>query len=205
MFAALSDEIMLMDSGIPKRIRMSLESFFQDDLENSLYQISAAIEATAKKRYPNWKPAKRVRRFLNSELDIIYGLSTMNRFTIGPNANIIHAKDNGKDLQLSDIIYQYIRCDLAHEATINKKILLGGQFGVAGIHLEGLSLTRDNGKFLVSRATVMALIFCVVCACENKDININDVIIPFLSQKITISEYKGDKERFISFYTGLFN
>lgn len=192
-----------MDSGIPKRLRKALEAFFSNDLEESLYQVASAIEATAKMRYPAKNPSTRVQKFLKDEQDLLFGLATGNGFKINPRATMKH----GDDGELQRIIYKYIRCAQSHEARFDdKKIQLGGEFGIGRIVLQGTRDIPDPGKYIISKAAVMAMIFSVVCATENKDLDLSGWNMPFLSEsKIYLSNFLGKKNEFISFYSDIFD
>lgn len=157
--------------------------------------LAPALEATAKKRYPDEKPSPRTQRFLKDERNLIYGLSTQFQFAVEGDGAMIH----GQDGELHRIIYKFIRCALAHEAQIDfSKIVLGGDFGIAQILLQGSSLVVPPGKYLISSATIFSLIFSVVLAKENAQLPKTGVIIDFLGTRVLVDDYLGHKDKFMT-------
>ena len=192
---------MSITAGISKHVRKALEAFCKSDLEESLYQIAPAIDATAKKRYPSATASQRVKKFLADEQEMIFGFSTQNRVKVDQGAKILH----GQDGELQQIIYKYIRCAQSHEAEYDSnKILLEGEFGVGRFRLEGLSPQIPADKYLISKATVLALIFSVICASENQNIDISGVSFHLFGQSINVPDYLGKRDDFIKFYSSIF-
>lgn len=186
---------------IRELIDRSLEFFFQRDFENALMFLAPVLEATAKNRYPRDTPSKRTQKFLKDEQDLIYGLSTQFRFMVAGDGSIIH----GADGELHRIIYKFIRCSQAHDAQIDySKIVLGGEFGVARIKIEGASLEIPPGKYLISAATVLSLIFSSVVAPENVNLPKTGLTINFLGSQLVVDDYLGSKEKFIRLAIGKF-
>ena len=192
-----------MTDGIRNRILRAMDAFYIDDLEEALFQIAPAIDATAKKRYSRKKPGDRVRSFLKDEQDILYGLSTQNRVNVEQSASVIY----GEDGEFQSILYKFVRCAQAHDAELDTaKITLGGDFGIGRILIKGASLNPSPGIVLVSRATVLALIFAVLCAAENSQLDLSDITIPFLSEpSLELTPLVGNKAGFIEKYRTIFS
>jgi hypothetical protein len=191
-----------MNSGIANRIVRALDALYKNDLEEALYQIAPALDATAKKRYPKKKPTQRVRSFVKDEQDLIYGLSTQNRFVVEQGAAVAYG-DYG---EFQSVLYKFVRCAQSHDAAVDtSKVTLGGNFGIGFVQISGASLTPRPGTILISFATVLALIFSVVCAIENRMLDLSMISIPFLSEpQMELSPFVGNRSAFIQKYTDIF-
>lgn len=191
-----------MSAGIKNRVIRALNAFYADDLEEALFQIAPAIDATAQKRYAGKKPGVRVRAFLKDEQDLIYGFSTQNRALVSQGAAIVF----GSDGEFQSIVYKFVRCAQSHDAALDtSKVTLGGDFGIGTFIIQGASLTPQPGTILVSRATVLALIFAVVCAIENARLDLSAITIPFFSEpNMQLAPFVGKKANFIRKYCELF-
>jgi hypothetical protein len=191
-----------MSAGIKNRVVRALNAFYADDLEEALFQIAPAIDATAQKRYPGKKPGVRVRTFLKDEQDLIYGFSTQNRVSAPKGATFVY----GNDGEFQSIVYKFVRCAQSHDAALDtSKVTLGGDFGIGRIMIQGASLTPQPGTILISRATILALIFAVVCAIENGRLDLSDLAIPFFSEpNMQLAPFVGKRAKFIQKFHELF-
>lgn len=106
-----------MSAGIKNRVVRALHAFYEVDLEEALFQIAPAIDATAQKRYPGKKPGVRVRTFLKDEQDLIYGFSTQNRILVSQSAAIAF----GNDGEFQSIVYKFVRCAQSHDCCLGHK------------------------------------------------------------------------------------
>ena len=119
------------------------------DLENSLIQLSIAIDATAKKKYNGEKKVgKRVRKFVEEYEDLITHFSMAGQLRIFAAGGISYG-DKGS---LGNVVYKSIRCALLHEADLSEQVVFKrGQ-------LQGM----DHGKFIVTDQLLWALILILV-------------------------------------------
>jgi len=156
----------------------ALRSFISGDLRDAVYQIAPAIDVTAKKRYPTIRRVgPRTKAFLLDEQTLIYYLSTQGRYSLPERIKIMlvdsktdkpvgdSPEHNG---ELADFIYHNIRCAQSHDGEIDYEYIdFGRNFGVGRITFKDDGEPPKPGLFVVSRATVLALILSVVCAPEN--------------------------------------
>lgn len=184
-----------MSAGIKNRVVRALQAFYENDLEEALFQIAPAIDATAKKRYPGKKPGDRVRTFLKDEQDLIYRFSTQNRALVDRGSTILYEGDG----EFQSIVYKFVRCAQSHDAALDtSKVTLGGEFGIGRMMIKGASLEPQPGTILISRATVLSLIFAVVCAIENDGLDLTDVAIPFFTiPSMQLAPFVGKRDKFI--------
>lgn len=184
-----------MSDDIKKRVIHAFKAFYENDLDEALFHISPAIDATASKRYPSLGVGERIRSFLKDEQDLIYGFSTAYKCDIsGSNVTILF----GSEGELQSIVYKFIRCKQAHGKSIDKsKITLGGDFGIGGFVIQGASIKPRPGTILISRATVLSMIFAVVSAIENLDIDFSGTTISLFSEpKMDLAPFVGNKPKF---------
>jgi hypothetical protein len=173
-------------------IDRAFRHLFAGELEDALMQLAPALEATAKLRYPSDSPSKRTQKFLKDEQDLIYALST--QFRVRVNGSISY----GADGELHRIFYKFIRCAQSHDAQIDfSKIILGGDFGVARFLFEGSGLNVPSNKYLISKATVLGLIFSVVVAKENTRLPKTGLTINFFGTPLALDDYLGGKGKFM--------
>jgi hypothetical protein len=191
-----------MSEGIKNRVIRALNALYADDLEEALFQIAPAIDATAQKRYPGKKPGFRTRAFLKDEQELIYGFSTQNRVMVSLGTTIIF----GNDGEFQSILYKFVRCAQSHDAALDtSKVTLGGDFGIGCFFIEGASLKPQPGTVLISKATIFALIFAVVCAIENARLDLSDFAIPFFSEpSMPLAPFVGNRAGFIQKYSAFF-
>ena len=122
---------------IGNRIDEAYIKLVSNDLENSLIQLSIAIDATAKKKYNGEKKVgKRVRTFVEEYEDLITHFSMAGQLRIFAGGGISYG-DKGS---LGDVVYKSIRCAILHEADLSQQVVFK-----AG-KLQGM----DNGKFIVT-------------------------------------------------------
>jgi len=202
-------------SPIEKHIWKALKSFQNRDMEDSLYQIAPAIDVTAKKRYPDkLKVGERIKAFIFDEQPLIYYFSTQG--TIKPEGiKIVMVDDNtNKPIgnhrehagELADFIYHNIRCAQTHDAEIDYTFIdLGREFGIGRLTFQNDGNSLKPGVFVISNATILALILSVVCAPENKEICLPGDIV--LYDKITLvwDRLLGNKEYLMEKLLQLFN
>lgn len=134
---------------IGNRIDEAYIKLVSNDLENSLIQLSIAIDATAKRKYKSEKKVgKRVRKFVSEYEDLI------THFSMGGQLRIFAAKGirYGEKGSLGDVVYKTIRCALLHEADISDQVVFRNG------KLQGM----DNGKFIVTDQLLWGLILILI-------------------------------------------
>lgn len=187
-----------MSDGIKNRIVRAIFAHQKGDLEESLFQIAPAIDATSKKRYSKDKPGVRVRKFIKDEQDIIYELSTQYRFRVDPCSTILYTGLG----EFQTIMYKYIRCAQSHDAEIDKNIItLGGDYGIGRMFINWETSILPPHQFIISKATVFALILSVVCAKENQSIDLTDFNFSLFPQyKLSLANLVGNRSILIKAY-----
>ena len=134
---------------IGNRVDEAFIKLVSDDLENSLIQLSIAIDATAKKKFANEKKVgKRVRRFVGEYEDLITHFSMAGRLRIFSRGGISYG-DKGS---LANVVYKSIRCALLHEADISEQV----------VFRSGTVQGMDSDKFIVTDQLLWALILILV-------------------------------------------
>ena len=165
---------------IEKRIRKALQYMEEGDMEDALFNIAPVIDVVAKERHKDKKQVgDRIKAFIFDEQHLIYYLSTQGKTSLPDRVRIILVdKDVGKPVgnyggELADFIYHNIRCAQAHDAEIDYDLIdFGRNFGIGRQKFEGDGGELAPGVFIISNATIWALILSVICAPENRRINL---------------------------------
>ena len=180
--------------GLEKRIRRALERLQEGDAEDAVFNISPALDATARKRYPNKGVSDRIKSFVFDEQPLIYYLSMQGKYLIPDGVRIVMVEDDavgrpsgGHGGELSDFVYYCVRCAQQHEAEIDyEQIDFGRNFGIGRERFDGDGGDLEAGKFIISIATVFALVLAVICASENRRLRLPGDIN--LYGKVTLSQ-----------------
>jgi len=144
---------------IGNRIDEAYIKLVGDDLENSLVQLSIAIDATAKKKFDGEKKVgKRIRRFIMEYEDLIIHLSMAGMVRIITPDGVSY----GEKEKLGDVIYKSIRCALLHEADISDKV----------VFRKGPTMGMDEEKFIVTDQLLWAFILIIIGDQTNLDQNL---------------------------------
>lgn len=128
---------------IAKRIKEAVNYLNNDDLEASLLPLCTAIDATAKKTYPNLKENKKK---MTKWLRYKQGFVTWFLLRGAELTGNIKIQSMGKSLE--DCVYLWIRCDITHEAKLDKKISLTN-IPVLGTTNDGLLFSKRHCEGLV--------------------------------------------------------
>jgi hypothetical protein len=162
---------------IERCVSKALQSFQHGDMHDAIYQIAPAIDVTAKRRYPTKLVGERIKSFIRDEQSLIYFLSTQGRLRVAAGVKVIlvdrntnrpvgDSREHGGEL--ADFIYHNIRCAQSHDGEINHEYIdFGRVFGIGRQTFENDGGPLKPGTFVVSQATILALILSVVCAPEN--------------------------------------
>lgn len=182
---------------IEKRINKSLKCLEEGDPEDAIYNIAPVIDVVAKKRHQDKKKVgDRIKAFIFDEQQLIYFLSSQGRLQVPEGVRIVLLADKndlkpagGHGGELADFIYHNIRCAQSHDAEIDyEHIDFGRNFGVGRQKFEGDGGDLKPGKFIISNATVLALILAVICSTENKRIKLPGDLS--LYNKVTLDKTK---------------
>ena len=189
---------------IERCVKVALQRFEAGDMQDAIYQISPAVDVTAKRRSPNTKVGTRIKSFIRDEQALIYYLSSQGKVDLPENVKIIMVDEetnrpvgNSKDHagELADFIYHNIRCAQSHDAEIDSEYIdFGRNFGIGRLTFTGDGGPLCNGMFVVSRATVLALILSVICAPENLGLQLPGDIVLYGICILKEDKLVGDKE-----------
>ncbi len=143
-----------------------VESFLTDwragRHEPAIATLMAAIDATAKKRYPGMRVGERFQKFLAEEVGRALGGKYITA------RNDLTYEKNGKERSVGDqfgAIYHLCRCYVLHEESYSDKI----EFEITG-DLSTVRICHENGKIILNDGFVNAMFHAVIYAEENKDI-----------------------------------
>ncbi len=91
--------------------------------DGALLSACAAISATSRKRYPDrtaMKPGEAFTKFLGEEVRVVTAGGAVNIVTRCPGADVKKYPDEMMPLQ--DVLYAFVRCQLAHEGKIGDNV-----------------------------------------------------------------------------------
>lgn len=92
-------------------------------VDGALLSVCAAISATSRKRYPDhstMRDREAFTRFLGEETRVVTAGAVTNLNIVCPGAD--PAKHPGGMMPLQDVLYQFVRCTLAHEGRIGENV-----------------------------------------------------------------------------------
>lgn len=188
---------------IEKRIRKALQYLEEGDMEDAIFNIAPAIDVVAKERYKDKKRVgERIKAFIFDEQHMIYYLSTQGKISLpdGVRIVLVDDKDTGKPVgnyggELADFVYHNIRCAQAHDAEIDYDLIdFGRNFGIGRQNFEGDGGELAPGVFIISNATILALILSVICAPENRRIKLPGNITLYNKVQLDKNKLAGNKE-----------
>lgn len=167
---------------IGNRIDEAFIKLVSGDLENALIQLSIAIDATAKRKFTKEKKVgSRVKRFINEYEDLITHFSMAGQLRVFAGGGITY----GEKGNLGEVVYKSIRCALLHEADISKQVIFKC----------GISMGREDGKFIVTDQLLWALILILIGDETNADQTLKQRhIMKFNNVNLELSELWGDLE-----------
>lgn len=199
---------------VEKRIRKALQYLHEGDMEDALFNIAPVIDVTAKERYKDKKRVgERIKAFIFDEQHLIYYLSTQGKTSVPDGVRIILIDDKGSNKpvgnhggELADFIYHNIRCAQSHDAEIEYDYIdFGRKFGIGRQKFEGDGGELAPGVFIISYATILALILSVICAPENKGIKLPGDLDLYNKIQLDKNELVGNKKYLMGKLGLLFN
>ena len=202
----------LSRKGVSKRINRAIEFLGKDDAEDAVFHISPAIDATATSRYPDKKVGERIKQFILDEQPLIYYLSMQGKYLLPDGVRVVMVDNENADKpvgghggELSDFIYYCIRNPQVHEAEIDDEFIdFGRNFGIGRERFTGDGSELPPGKYIVSKATILGLILSVICASENRRINLEGDLTVLGRLTLPKSKLIGNKEYLMSRLNELF-
>jgi hypothetical protein len=123
--------------------------------ESALVLVLVAIAGTSKKRYPPSHPGDRndrksFTRFVHDEMRVITPCTNMT------------AKLGGRTMSIEDILYEFLRCKILHEAEMPKEVLFED--------CKDFRIRPGPGCLVMSANWIVGLMRSVVLARENKSL-----------------------------------
>ena len=188
---------------IEKRIRKSIRCLEEGDPEDAIYNIAPAIDVVAKERYKDKKRVgDRIKAFVFDEQQLLYYLSTQGRILLPDGVRVIMVEDKEVDKpagnhggELSDFIYYNIRCSQSHDAEIDYDLIdVGLNFGIGREKFQGDGGELEPGVFIISNATILALILSIICSPENKRIKLDGDLNLYNKVRLSKTELVGNKK-----------
>lgn len=129
--------------------------------EGALLSVCAALSATSRKRYPDRKMGDRKAfiALMDEEICVVTGGAFRNVFIKTPGADLNIYPDQMMPLQV--VLYQFVRCALAHEASLAENIEV--------IEHKDLVFSLEDHKLRISQQILSGLANIVRFAPENLD------------------------------------
>jgi hypothetical protein len=163
---------------IADRVDKAISDLYAGDFENSLIQISIAIDATGKRRTPRAGVGERCRTLINENEDLIFHFAMDGRLKIIATEGVQFG-DRGN---LGQVLYKSVRCALLHEADVSNHVKFAS----------GLLLGQDEGKFIITERMLLGLILVVVGDATNlKEQMKSNHIITYNQVNLPINELWG--------------
>ena len=140
--------------GIGKRVKEAIEKMQTADPEAAWIPTSIALDATAKKEYPNVKKVgERYKKFIHENFRLISRLSfggvTIGRMHLGYQHPDIKIDDKGT-CSIEEILYHAVRCGLLHEGNLPKNL----RFVRRNI------IQRKEGVLILPSSMIYGIIIC---------------------------------------------
>lgn len=158
----------------------------------SLALICSALDATAKKVFPDDNNNQRNKKFMKKYMRIItnFGFPGISATEIRIKCiNVSHIKtDNKGYVGIEDIIYHTIRCGLVHECEIENMIEFTDETLIGDL----------NGKFKVPKQLFWGLALSTILCEQNKDEKSEDAIsINICGKDFSINDLWGKENDFL--------
>lgn len=145
---------------VGKRVADTVEKMAANDPEGALFQICAAIDATAA-RETGKSGRSSYKAFIKQNLALITQIAFSGRTVLGMNLAIDHAsvkRDAKGTASIEDILYHVVRCGLYHQAALPKELQFTDQ---VQIHMK-------DGRLLLPSSLINGLIVAVVVSPANR-------------------------------------
>ncbi|WP_431065706.1 hypothetical protein [Methylotuvimicrobium sp.] len=187
---------------IEKRIKRSLQCLQEGDAEDAIFNIAPIIDVVAKERHKDKKMVgDRIKAFIFDEQYLLYYISTQGKIRLpdGVKIKLVNWETDepvgGVGGELADFIYHNIRCAQTHDAEIDYDLIdFGRNFGIGRLKFEGDGGELVPGVFIISNATVLALILSVICAPENRGIRLGGDMTLYNKVSFELAKLVGNKK-----------
>lgn len=178
--------------GILKQLEQTILNIEAEDYEQALISVMIAIDATAKNEYPRVKQTgERFKRFLSENMDVItyaaYGnfihkLKLPNVFKSILESEKLTQKEY---LELDEIFYHIVRCNLFHEAEIPISI---------GFTDEPI-IDCQISRIILSKFLVWGMLLIVISAKSNRRLHFTrDYTMSICNKTIVLNQIWGNRE-----------
>jgi hypothetical protein len=147
---------------VGKRISDTIEKMDVADSEGALFQISAAIEITAKKEYGK-SGHENYKDFIHQNMGLITDIAFGGRKILNINLKYDHPglkKTANGLVPIQDIFYHVVRCGLYHEAALPDNLKFTNEMQIR---------IEENGMLVLPSALIYGLICAVVVSPVNHD------------------------------------
>jgi hypothetical protein len=163
---------------IADRIEKAILDLKIGDYENSLVQISIAIDATGKRRKSNSKVGERCREFINENCNFIFHFAIDGRIKVS-NGGKITFGDHG---DLGHALYKSVRCALLHEGDISSTVVFE----------KGFILGQRDNKLIITDCMLIGLILAIVGEPLNlREKMKQELAISYEGKAINVNEFWG--------------
>ncbi|MTI62204.1 MAG: hypothetical protein FH762_19840 [Firmicutes bacterium] len=172
---------------VGKRVKECLDKIKDGDLENAFIQLSIAIDATAKKEYPNDTTSKRCKKFIKTNLPFVMWSLTNGTPTTCQSLSFQFSSESSPSgfTNFEDVFYKYMRCNLIHEGEMPSKIT----FAYNNYN------KMEEGELVFPEALISSYLFAVVASPKNKDQRVpDDYKFIFGKKEFFINDLWGDIE-----------
>lgn len=160
-------------SSISRRMEASIAAYQNGDYEAALIQYFPALDKTAKRRRPKEGVGRRIKSFLDDELDIISHIATQNIFRVVCDG-----------VSFPEAIYKFGRTSIVHEGELDERLNFDNQ--------NGLSI---GNTWNLPPAFIIGLIVAVVIAPENQDEEFSQQYgLTINGEDFKLSEMWGDRQ-----------
>ncbi|WP_027630690.1 hypothetical protein [Ruminiclostridium cellobioparum] len=170
---------------VSDRVQEALIKLEEHDVDNALIQLSIAVDATAKKMFPQLKNAQRIKSFLKAKRTFIWW-TLYNGIPNSDGEFYLSFADKGY-VSIEDIMYKYIRCRLLHEGEAPANISFD--------YVEYFKVNADS-SLILPVAYLYAILWAVISSDENKNEKmVRDFCVCFGLKKANLNDYWGDEVR----------
>lgn len=139
-------------STISRRVDTTIKHLKDQGYENALIQVCIAIDATAKRKWPSYKPGKRIRNFVEEYEAFIYQFASAGGIMLEGTGNM-----RGKIVfpggELPGILYKSVRCVLHHGDELSHHLVIEKGNTIIGV---------DQGRIVMNEGFIDGLLFSVV-------------------------------------------
>jgi hypothetical protein len=137
---------------VGKRIETAIKHLMEKDYENALIQICIAIDATAKKKWKNNKPGKRIKLFIKEYETLIYQFASSGHLKLARGGKISIGNE------LAEVLYKNIRCVLLHGDSISDHIIIEEKYTIGII----------KGKIIINIGMIIGFLLSTVVDSVNQ-------------------------------------